>query len=421
MFQSKGIAKRLIPLVFLVLSLAACTGTNPARGTAATPDDAIEASGFLEAREISVVSEVAGRVDEVLVGEAETVTAGQEVLRLDDGLLQAQRIQALAAVAIAEANLRRLEAGPTQEELAAARAGLEEAEAAVRGAQITAGTAWQAANNPTQVDIAIAGAQTEADLAQQQMGIIQAQIEEQQFLLNLLQSDTVKDETRIDTIESQIAALQAQLRAAEAQRDGALQKLEELYAQRDRPLAEIATARQASAQVPIAEARLEAARAQYDLVAHGATPEEIAIAQAQVALAEASVGLVDARLSQLVLTAPIDGVITTRAINVGETVSPGVPLLAISTLDVLELVVYIPEPQIGRVNLGAPVTISVDAYPGQTFEGTVVYISSEAEFTPRNVQTEEERVNLVFAVEVRIDNPDGRLKPGMPADVVIAG
>jgi len=76
MFQSKGIAKRLIPLVFLVLSLAACTGTNPARGTAATPDDASEASGFLEAREISVVSEVAGRVDEVLVGEAETVTAG---------------------------------------------------------------------------------------------------------------------------------------------------------------------------------------------------------------------------------------------------------------------------------------------------------------------------------------------------------
>jgi HlyD family secretion protein len=96
-----------------------------------------------------------------------------------------------------------------------------------------------------------------------------------------------------------------------------------------------------------------------------------------------------------------------------------VPLLSIANLAVLKLVVYIPAPQLGRVRLGAPVEISVDAYPGQTFEGTITLIAREAEFTPRNVQTEEERVNLVFAVEIKIDNEDGRLKPGMPADVVI--
>ena len=129
--------------------------------------------------------------------------------------------------------------------------------------------------------------------------------------------------------------------------------------------------------------------------------------------------MIDAQIAQLTLVAPIDGVVTSRSIYPGETASPGVSLMSIADLSTLKLVVYIPETQYGWVRLNAPVEVTVDAYPGRAFPGTVLYIAREAEFTPRNVQTEEERVNLVFAVEIRIENPGGELKPGMPADVAI--
>ena len=94
--------------------------------------------------------------------------------------------------------------------------------------------------------------------------------------------------------------------------------------------------------------------------------------------------------------------------------------MTIANLEEVKLTVYIPENRYGRIQLGQQVDVQVDSYPGQVYKGTVVYISSEAEFTPRNVQTKEERVNTVFAVKILIPNPDHDLKPGMPADATIA-
>jgi multidrug resistance efflux pump len=405
-----------IVLLGIVVPLVACGDTTAGEGEAAGP---IEASGFLEAESVSVVAETGGRVAEVLVEEGQPVTAGQVVIVLDDTLLQASRAQAEAAVAVEQANLDQLRAGASDEELAAAQAALDEAQAALDGAELASGGAWAAAGNPQSVDVQIAAAQTQVDLTTRQVELAQQYLEEARIKLGWLRVDEPRDEQAIEFQEYQVQILEAQLRAAEAQAQGARQKLDLLQQQRERPLTAIAQARVAQSQVPIAEARIELAQAQYDLVANGPLPEEIDITEAQVAMAEAQVALIDAQIAQLTLIAPIDGMVSTRSIHAGETASPGVPLLTLADLSTLKLVLYIPETEIGRVRLGAPVQIAVDAYAGETFDGVVTFLAREAEFTPRNVQTEEDRVSLVFAVHVQIDNPDERLKPGMPADAVI--
>ncbi|MCK4450204.1 MAG: efflux RND transporter periplasmic adaptor subunit, partial [Anaerolineae bacterium] len=129
--------------------------------------------------------------------------------------------------------------------------------------------------------------------------------------------------------------------------------------------------------------------------------------------------LVDAQIAQLTLTAPMDGVVTIRSGQAGETAIAGAPLLTIANLDEVTLVIYVPENRVGQVRVGQEVEVRVDSFPEHVFVGHVANIAGEAEFTPRNVQTQEERVNLVFAVKVRLPNPDHALKPGMPADATI--
>jgi len=117
------------------------------------------------------------------------------------------------------------------------------------------------------------------------------------------------------------------------------------------------------------------------------------------------------------ITSPIDGILLTRNLEVGETVSPGSTVMTIGQLREVELVVYIPEDRYGEINLGEKVEVRVDSFPGEIFNGTIAYISDQAEFTPRNVQTVEGRRATVYAVKLSVPNPDLKLKPGMPADV----
>jgi len=410
------------------LWLSACnTNVSPASGeadSAATPPADLTVTGFIEAEEVSVVSEVSGRVAAVLADEADPVNAGDTVVRLDDQLLQADRAQSEAAVTVVEANLADLLADPTQDEIDAAQAAIEEAKARVSGDQAASGQAWQTVSNPHDIDVQISQALLEVEDAQRALKDAQIQLDEIDYRIRFLyesaeDDDQDLDQTAVDYAGIEREGIVAQIAAAQARYDGAVRKLEALRAQREQPLAEIAQAQQASARIPVAQAQLELAQAQYDLLIADPLSEEVAIAQAQIDLAQAQVDYIDAELNQLALVAPIDGVITTRAISVGETAQPGVSLMTIADLETLKLIVYIPATQIGLVQIGAPATIEVDSYPGVSFEGEVVKIGREAEFTPRNVQTEEERVNLVFAVEIRIPNEDGRLKPGMPADATI--
>lgn len=149
---------------------------------------------------------------------------------------------------------------------------------------------------------------------------------------------------------------------------------------------------------------------------------QLAITQAENALAQAKSSLttLQTQKEKHTLYAPIDGVILSRTVEPGEILNPSATALVIGEIDTLTLKIYLPEDEYGKVNLGTQVTIFVDSYPGESFRGEVVYIADQAEYTPRNVQTVEGRHNTVYAVEIRVPNMDHKLKPGMPADVLLS-
>jgi HlyD family secretion protein len=136
------------------------------------------------------------------------------------------------------------------------------------------------------------------------------------------------------------------------------------------------------------------------------------------AQAEAAKAQVDARRREVEMTAPISGVVLSRNLEPGEVLGAGAAVVTLADLSTLELYVFIPEYKIGLVNVGDPVDVRVDSFPDEVFAGTVKAIGGKAEFTPRNVESKEDRVTLVFKVTVAVPNPGGKLKPGMPADAV---
>ena len=136
-----------------------------------------------------------------------------------------------------------------------------------------------------------------------------------------------------------------------------------------------------------------------------------------VKLAQANMDLIDAQMSKIAVTAPADGVVLTRAGEPGSVVNPGGTVLTLGRLDQLTITVYIPETRIGEVVIGETATVKVDSAPGETFSAIVNYIATQAEFTPRNVQTVDGRSNTVYAVKLQLADTTGKLKPGMPADV----
>ncbi len=395
-------------LVTIGLWLTACTA-RPANGS-------ITASGFIEGDEVVIASAVGGRVAEVLVEEGDEVAAGQVLVRLDDALLQTQRAEALAAVAAAEANLARVRAGARPAEREAARAALAQAEAERDGALRALEHARQALSDPQELNAQIAQAETDVALAEQELETARADLNQTEMLYTVY-DDQGGDVER--TWSLNVQAARAAVEAAQARLDGANRYLNALYGIRARPLALQAQLHAAEAAAQAAEAAVAVAQAAVDQAEAGPTPEEVALAQAQLHQAQAALGLVDAQLAQLTLTAPISGTVTSRSIHAGETAVAGGTLLTLANLDQVTLVLYIPENRIGQVEVGQPVEVKVDSFPGRTFVGHVTTIAREAEFTPRNVQTQEERVNLVFAVKVTIPNPDHALRPGMPADAVI--
>jgi HlyD family secretion protein len=133
--------------------------------------------------------------------------------------------------------------------------------------------------------------------------------------------------------------------------------------------------------------------------------------------AQAALNILDVQIAKLTLVAPLDGVVLTRSVEPGEMAAAGASLLVVGQLQSLTITVYIPEDRYGEINLGQSADIQVDSFPAEVFSGRVVHIADKAEFTPRNVQTSEGRRTTVFAIQLALDANDGRLKPGMPADV----
>ena len=168
-----------------------------------------------------------------------------------------------------------------------------------------------------------------------------------------------------------------------------------------------------------AAAVLEGARQRYEEAVEGTRKEEIAVAQANLGQSRASLGMSRVNLDYTILRAPSAGVITVRQAELGEVVSPGSPVVTLADLDHLWLRAYIAETDLGRIHWGQDAAITTDTYPGKQYHGRISFISSTAEFTPKSVQTNKERVTLVYRIKIDVENPNHELKPGMPADAHI--
>ena len=382
---------------------------RPSTGQKAAP---LLASGTLEAMSVSLQPQVGGRVVELTVAEGQEVISGTVIARLDRSPWLAQRAQAEAALIAARAQLAQVEAGSRPEAVAAARAALEQAVAE----RDRVYRAWQYAltmrKDPQELNVKIA--QAEAELAVAKEEVIQ-----QQALL--AQRTASRDRYHYPQREWHFlnyltVAAQEGLLAAQAKRDGAARHLANLRDMRDRPLALNARVHAAQAVYRAAEATVLQRQAELDEAEAGPTAQELAMAQAQVALYEARLRTIDVYLRQTEIVAPLNGTVTDLPLKVGELATPGAPVAILANLDRMTLRVYVPERELSHVYLGQKVRVSVDAFPGESFTGHVVYISDKAEFTPRSIHMQEERAKMVFAIEIRVSNPDHRLKPGLPAD-----
>ena len=175
----------------------------------------------------------------------------------------------------------------------------------------------------------------------------------------------------------------------------------------------------AEARLTVAEAQSRAAAEALAKLRRLARPEEIKASEARLAQSEASVDLLRKTIADCTVLSPVSGIVTERPIEAGELATPGTAVMVISELSKVHLMIYVSEKELGSVRLGQAADVRIDSAPGRIFRGVVTFISPVAEFTPKNIQTKEDRVKLVFGVKVEIENPDGTLKPGLPADAVL--
>jgi HlyD family secretion protein len=378
------------------------------------------ASGSVEGESVAIVSEFGGQIVDIYADEGDRVVAGQVLVVLDDSVLRAQLAQSEAVVQAAEANLATVQAGPHPAEILAARAQLNQAKAQRDAAR----TAWEGllimVDSPQAIETRLVQARSAVELAEVQIKHAEAEVASATVERDQYRARGTLEEKRLYSIHDfRVEAAQSALDAAKADRTGARQMVAALEALRDKPLALVAQVHSAEAEFLIASARVDVAATKLEELEAGAMPEEVAVAEAKIASAEAAVAALQAQIDKMTLRSPVDGVVTSRSAHPGEAAVAGVSLLTVAQLDEVTLTIYIPEDELDRVYLDQEVEVRVDSYPETVFVGTISYISQEAEFTPKNVQMKEDRVNMVFAVKVRLPNKEHYLKPGMPADATI--
>jgi len=356
----------------------------------------LHASGTIEATTVDVSFQIGGRVAMVLVAEGQPVKANDVMARLAPGELTGRVSQIQASLDAVTSQTRQQEAalemrrGVIENQIEQAR---HQADAARIGVErLREGT------RPREFGIAEAAvAQAEADLERRRNDF--------QRMSTLLERDAVS--------RQEFDASRAALRTAETNLAGA----------RDR----LALAREGPRREDIAEAeaRLKAAQSGVKIAESGRTEIDIQLRALDAARARerelaAQLQVAQTQFGYAEIHSPLNGVVLTKNVESGEVVNPGTPVVTVGNIDDLWMNIYIPETQTGLVKLGQPVRIRVDSFPNQAFPGKVTFVSSESEFTPKTIQTSEERIKLVYRVKVSLENTGQKLKPGMPADAQIA-
>jgi HlyD family secretion protein len=452
--------RRTFILIFTILALTSAGGCAVFRGMDAGNQNILQASGTVEAVEIMVSPELNGRVREVLVAEGDRVEAGEPLFRLEGDILAAQRVQAVAGLDTAEANLAVARAALVTIQTSLERARIQydlEILAARTQEQPARRSAWNQ-DQPREFTLpawyfdkseTIAAAQ--AELAEAE---VQLQVEQQDLsdvLANTTNADFLAVEAQLSQAQAAFLVAQDVLQRAKAQSqelvdsaqnayDAALAELEAAQEDYDQLISEDAAqdVLQARARYAVAEERYETALDRYHQLLTGEdapniqaaaaavnqaeaqvtqAQEQIIQAEAAVKQAQAQIDLIDVQMTRLTVTAPASGVILARSIQPGEVVQPGTTALVIGQVAELTITVFIPEDRYGEIRLGDPAQVRTDSFPGQVFDAAVMRIADRAEFTPRNVQTEDGRRTTVFAIQLEVTDLNEQLKPGMPVDV----
>jgi multidrug resistance efflux pump len=346
-------------------------------------NDALVVSGFIEADQIRLGSRVGGRVGVVHVEEGDHIDAGATLLELEPFDLSEQRAGRAAELAGARAELSRLEAGLRSEEIIQTRAHRD------RLAALLAGSV----SGPRVQELATAG--REVELAQAELEL--ARLEE-------VRARTLH-ESGVESAELRDRAVTA-MRVAEA-----------TLAVRQEQLALLKEGTRQE-EIDAARAELAQADAALALAERGYRVEEIEKARAAVAAAESALAMVDRSLEELAIRSPIAGIVEAIELQPGDLVVANAPALSLLDPSRLWVRAYVPENRLALAT-GQEVSLGVDSFPDETFRGRVSFIAREAEFTPGNVQTPEERSKQVFRIKIDLIEGLDRLRPGMSADVII--
>jgi HlyD family secretion protein len=375
--------KRLI-VVLPVLVIAAVMTILFVRQWSGDDRNVINVSGNIELKDAQIGFKIAGIVAERLVSEGVFIETGRVVARLDSSDLVQEVALRKAELQAAQAFLAELETGFRTEEIAQAEANMEKAQS--RLDELLAGSRPQE----------IAAAEASVRNARANSSYLKIEFDRR---TKLLSANTIA-QGEFDRAKSEYERALANLHEAQ----------ENLKLIQEGPRKE---------QIDQTRAALSEARQHYALMKKGPREETIEQARARVEQTGAALALAKIRLGYATITAPFSGLVLSENVESGEFVAPGTPVITLGDIKNVWLRAYINQTDLGRVKHGQLVHVTTDTYPEKIYKGHISFISSEAEFTPKNVQTQKERVKLVYRVKIDIPNPDMELKPGMPADAEI--
>lgn len=386
--------KALVILLVLVL-LGAAGVYSYHRWRDRDRSGSITLSGNIELTKVNIAFKTSGRLVQLNVDEGSPVKKGTVVARLDQDQLRHQWERSKAALAAAESQLAQLQTSiQWQQEMLQGQTEQSKAEVSQADARLREQLAGSRTQEVQQARAALDAARSEEERSRRDWERAQTLYKNED--ISTSQFDQYR--TRFDSAVA--ARKQAEERLGLVQEGPRKEDIEAARAQVAR----------AQAGVRVSNAsRLELKRRQQDMDAR----------RADIARARADVALIESQLNDTVAASPIDGVVLVKSAEIGETLAAGTTVATVGDLDHPWLRGYVSESDLGRVKLNGKVKVTTDSFPGKVYWGRVSFISSEAEFTPKQIQTPEERVKMVYRIKIEIPNPDQELKSNMPADAVI--
>jgi len=382
--------KRIV--IILALVAVAVAGVYTYRGANKVPENRIVVSGNIELTEVNIAFKTAGRLIERTVDEGDSVKKGQVIARLDRDQLVAQRDREVAGLESAESQLAQAKTSlEWQKDTLAADIEQRKGDLASNEARLAELKNGARPQEKLDAQAAVDSAQSEVERSKKDWDRAQ-----------VLHRDDDISTAQFDQYRNRYETATAALNSAKERQNLVLAG----------PRAEVINAQQAM----VERMRGALKMAQANSLEMKRREQELTTRSAEIARSRASIALIDSQLADTIAVSPVDGVVLVKSADPGEILSAGTTVVTIGDIEHPWLRGYIDETDLGKVKLGSKVKVTTDSYKGKVYDGRVSFISSEAEFTPKQIQTQQERVKLVYRIKIDLDNSSRELKSNMPAD-----